>query len=58
MSDLYQMTPADHLERSLIYFEEHALELLGNYPTMTPQQQKAFIEICSRIAGMEQRDAA
>lgn len=58
MSDVHKMTPADHLENSLVSFEWHAAELTEKFPQMTPSQQQAFIDICARIAGMQKREAA
>ncbi len=55
---IYVPTDDDNLERSLWSFEEHVKELEGKTAQMTPDQRRAFIMICARIAGMEEKAAA
>jgi hypothetical protein len=54
----YIPNASDLLEMSLWNFAEHAKELEQKMPQMTPEQRRAFIGICARIANMEQQAAA
>jgi hypothetical protein len=46
------------IDMSLHTFEGHLADLQAKLPDMTEDQRRAFIGICARIAGMEEKAAA
>lgn len=47
-------TPSDLIDMSLYSVAEQVSELQQKWPEMSDEQRRAFIEICGRIAEMEQ----